>query len=263
MFQSTPARGGRHAALSNVIARTLVSIHARTRRATEAIKAVDVAIEFQSTPARGGRPVTCEDVTSAPTFQSTPARGGRHGRHHAGTACAPVSIHARTRRATRRSCRPPRPPWRFNPRPHAAGDLMSARTVSPSRRFQSTPARGGRLEIRLFFPFPGTRFQSTPARGGRPGHPGQPGDRVPVSIHARTRRATLDLGEFVLLPPVSIHARTRRATPAPAGGSDSSSCFNPRPHAAGDAVDSQAMTQTSVSIHARTRRATTSVSERP
>ena len=98
-----------------------------------------------------------------------------------------------------------------------------------------------------------------------------------VSIHARTRRATLFVldrhGERI----VSIHARTRRATgltgahpsyiafqSTPAHGGRPSltrstrpaECFNPRPHTAGDLDLTHVGGQWLVSIHARTRRAT-------
>ena len=234
---------------------------------------------FQSTPARGGRhdSAACH-ATHRMTFQSTPARGGRRRRLDIAGIGGAVSIHARTRRATRAAARHVSARSRFNPRPHAAGDRrprcrrarvhvsIHARTRRATRRprrssprsyvFQSTPARGGRrrvssiarLLLRRFNPRPhaaGDRrlrrrsvadalFQSTPARGGRPrtverGHAG-----VDVSIHARTRRATQHHIRTAGSDTVSIHARTRRATPARHGG---------RKH-------------DYVSIHARTRRAT-------
>ncbi len=78
-----------------------------------------------------------------------------------------------------------------------------------------------------------------------------------VSIHARTRRATVGgpCGPEVVV--VSIHARTRRATPLPATSRHNWVSFNPRPHAAGDAADlGDEGRMPGVSIHARTRRAT-------
>ena len=103
-------------------------------------------------------------------------------------------------------------------------------------------------------------------------------DDSEVSIHARTRRATLVELDAVKPESVSIHARTRRATWAwrdsaalsesfqstPAHGGrprgrckpDSRRCFNPRPHTAGDLQRADVLAQNVVSIHARTRRAT-------
>jgi len=60
------------------LVRTLVSIHARTRRATSTRTVNGITRSFQSTPARGGRRVDRGDGFGLPA----------------------VSIHARTRRAT-------------------------------------------------------------------------------------------------------------------------------------------------------------------
>ena len=181
----------------------------------------------------------------------------------------PVSIHARTRRATVVASRTAvRNLFQSTP-------ARGGRPVEPEL-FQSTPARGGRLQSRHGL----LQFQSTPARGGRPRRhrptahdlrcfnprPHAAGDRQSasgvasrwhVSIHARTRRATLARHGRSELIAVSIHARTRRATPHAAREYGLTSSFNPRPHAAGDTRSAVASADASrVSIHARTRRAT-------
>ena len=81
----------------------IVSIHARTRRATASRLPSNRAMRlFQSTPARGGRPDAMA-WTSKLRFVSIHARTRRATNamqwHIAG--CYDVSIHARTRRATR------------------------------------------------------------------------------------------------------------------------------------------------------------------
>ena len=187
----------------------------------------------------------------------------------------PVSIHARTRRATGSPRR-----WQhrgicFNPRPHAAGDVWENRFWPRLIEFQSTPARGGRR----ISPRGGHLvlvFQSTPARGGRLETLTQ-GEREHVSIHARTRRATPGvLGGRSVRSFQSTPARGGRhrdvdeignrakfqSTPARGGRRPlpekrlARPGFNPRPHAAGDAGRREASAARHVSIHARTRRAT-------
>ena len=186
-FQSTPARGGRRRSPAPITESPLVSIHARTRRAT---------------------PNCCGGRLPDREFQSTPARGGR--RSPRGGDRRRVSIHARTRRATPAAGTTTRASG-FNPRPHAAGDRVADVAVSRALLFQSTPARGGR-HYREWARHAVTWFQSTPARGGRQGsvvrtrsckgfnpRPHAAGDPafsprtkpIDVSIHARTRRATL------------------------------------------------------------------------
>ena len=79
-------------------------------------------------------------------------------------------------------------------------------------------------------------FQSTPAYGGRPSGVLAPECQVGVSIHARVRRATVNVMDLSSYATVSIHARVRRATTF---RRIPGSCRN-------------------VSIHARVRRATVS-----
>jgi len=55
-----------------------------------------------------------------------------------------------------------------------------------------------------------------------------------VSIHARTRRATCSVFQLTAKAMVSIHARTRRATFMQQSFWCPQKSFNPRPHTAGD-----------------------------
>ena len=123
-------------------------------------------------------------------FQSTPARSGRRG---SGASWPPgdcvsiharakratnipthkrvgqiVSIHARAKRATRSRRRSLPGDSCFNPRPREAGDQPGRTAADRAHRFQSTPARSGRLRLsRSVSSF--RLFQSTPARSGRRG----------------------------------------------------------------------------------------------
>jgi len=122
-FQSTPARGGRPAALDGLAAEVcfnprpraagdfrdlqhendqIVSIHARARRATDGLGCMLAGFGFQSTPARGGRRLLVGAADFHDAFQSTPARGGRLRLFGDPFQCLIVSIHARARRATKR-----------------------------------------------------------------------------------------------------------------------------------------------------------------
>ena len=108
-------------------------------------------------------------------------------------------------------------------------------------------------------------------------------DELKVSIHARTWRAIEIRAEKPRLFVVSIHARTWRAiirssveseritcfNPRPHVAGDRTTkisrslvtCFNPRPHVAGDRLpDCEDASQVRVSIHARTWRAITLLS---
>ncbi len=78
------------------------------------------------------------------------------------------------------------------------------------------------------------KFQSTPARSGRHALLDEYGYQLPVSIHARAKRATLAAVHLESAVLVSIHARAKRATRALAKG----------------------LGVESVSIHARAKRAT-------
>ena len=100
---------------------------------------------------------------------------------------------------------------RFNSRPRVAGDhqdysrLQVPRVSIHARAWRATPRHGHDHAIR--------RFQFTPARGGRlraGKHRLRPRR---VSIHARAWRATFDLPGLCKVSGVSIHARAWRATP--------------------------------------------------
>ncbi len=232
-FQSTPAHDGRQAVRGGQHGQELVSIHARTRRATGPVRSSRALRRFQSTPAHDGRPAGRPVPVTLQTFQSTPAHDGRprissrtsggsgvsiHARTRratvtSGIADVPyyVSIHARTRRATKHRMQAPGLWHCFNPRPHTTGD--SARAGVPRSR---------------------ATFQSTPAHDGRHGDTQETAEGHAVSIHARTRRATPGPAERSAVLVVSIHARTRRAT---------------------EPLD-LVQVLGKVSIHARTRRAT-------
>ena len=144
----------------------------------------------------------------------------------------------------------------FQSTPAHGGRLHTSGCSLSYNSFQSTPAHGGRqaasAQIHLQ-----TAFQSTPAHGGRRRVNPTPAVSIFVSIHARTRRATLPTAKFFVDERVSIHARTRRATLAPfvllfniplvsihartrraTQSQQRCTCvdlrFNPRPHTAGD-----------------------------
>ncbi len=122
-FQSTPAHGGRRGQGDQPCPSSLVSIHARTRRATPALPTAewfyDVSIHARTRRATwcsasyrvwmrcfNPRPHTAGDTPATlpayrdRLFQSTPAHGGRPCLCDPAMRCRPVSIHARTRRAT-------------------------------------------------------------------------------------------------------------------------------------------------------------------
>ena len=144
-------------------------------------------------------------------FQSTPAYGGRRDSESEGGGRDKVSIHARVRRATGAALVLSFLGNSFNPRPRTAGDRRIEAILAAMKPFQSTPAYGGRQTGRICYDC-----------------------ALPVSIHARVRRATSSLG------------RTRGAPQS----------FNPRPRTAGDKVRVRLPCPHIVSIHARVRRAT-------
>ena len=167
-----------------------VSIHARTRRATLHQSELEVVSLFQSTPAHDGRPVSLGGGYGTGAFQSTPAHDGRR--------------------------------WHFRHNPHPV-------------LFQSTPAHDGRRAIASAWGSSPRTFQSTPAHDGRHPRPLGRGAGAPVSIHARTRRATTAAASSIQKTFVSIHARTRRATSWRKPRGFGTASFNPRPHTTGDA----------------------------
>jgi len=103
MFQSTPAHGGRHSGYIAGIPGPLVSIHARTRRATLSMRPSHaVPAGFNPRPHTAGDKLKI-DIKNLLTllFQSTPAHGGRLRK----STNSSVSVS-------------------FNPRPHTAGDKV-------------------------------------------------------------------------------------------------------------------------------------------
>ena len=275
MFQSTPAHGGRPATCSPPVFSRIVSIHARTRRATwfsayckhirpvsihartrraTAVKGFNRAAKgFQSTPAHGGRHFAVFGRVAFGMFQSTPAHGGRLS---AWVVC--------------------RSSFQFQSTPAHGGrhkplhGCMQHKQVSIHARTRRATMYDSRSENPLYVSIHARTRRATvrcvePWRG------------TDVSIHARTRRATLliikktELYKFQSTPAhggrlelaneeglkrVSIHARTRRATSAREYCRGATESFNPRPHTAGDVTPLKYYVSTLVSIHARTRRAT-------
>ena len=235
----------------------VVSIHAPTRGATIATNSGMDSDRFRSTPPREGRrravhPAgTTERVSiHAPTRGATASRTRRPSADsvsiHAPTRGATlsgrnkimeaqVSIHAPTRGAT----------WtvpgagvhlhhRFDPRPHARGDLPLRSWYSLVKSFDPRPhARGDpplqpeQSTIQCFDPRPHARGDCAPSRSAasaleivsihaptrgatRQHVPRSSGQRV--SIHAPTRGATVSVSPLESSVIVSIHAPTRGAT---------------------------------------------------
>ncbi len=212
--------------------------------------------QFQSTPAHGGRRWIFIARFLSLSFNPRPhtagdgwlprlvvCRGGFNPRPHTagdlntGARCRParpVSIHARTRRATR-----------------------CADTISRGL-FVSIHARTRRATPKQAVFRSGVRFQSTPAHGGRPITFRDPPFLSRVSIHARTRRATpgiFHLATYALFQSTPAHGgrqrlcagdfRDRQFQSTPAHGGRQAPVCSTRPACR-------------VSIHARTRRATAS-----
>ena len=143
-------------------AHVVVSIHARTGRATASFRAFPSSCRFQFTRARGARQTPPEPGTVRTVFQFTRARGARpstigawpwtrcfNSRAHGardGTLCArkggeDVSIHARTGRATRHELHHDKD-GSFNSRAHGARD--DGPVHAPPQRMVSIHARTGR-----------------------------------------------------------------------------------------------------------------------
>ena len=229
-FQFTRARGAR-LRRQRRRAHTVVSIHARTGRATRAVRKNSVFISFQFTRARGARPLLSLThpmvgvSIHARTGRATPAarwwrwwRTGFNSRAHGardsrgrlrGCFRDLVSIHARTGRAT------PHEPGRGQLRAVSIHARTGRATrwpwkTPPQRWFQFTRARGAR---RRNFPatWAGEGFNSR-AHGARDVAVRPRGGR---GMFQFTRaRGARQVGEAVdeRGPLVSIHARTGRAT---------------------------------------------------
>ena len=179
-FQFTPARGGRpglpdgsctgsgfnsrpHVAgdLASLLMSILllVSIHARTWRAT----------------------MTGVKGVLKRAFQFTPARGGRHEQAGRMIGRMAVSIHARTWRATFSAAHQARANTvSIHARTWRATRFQGARVLP--RKFQFTPARGGRLQ-RAQHPWMCRRFNSRPHVAGD----GDRGSRAGVQTSFNSR----------------------------------------------------------------------------
>ena len=253
---------------------TLVSIHARTGRATKASATRGVSSGFNSR-AHGARDTWRPCPPGCNSFQFTRARGARQA-DALGIRTVRAFQFTRARGARRGYLLRPFSLKRFNSRAHGARDCPSphisiggfvsihARTGRATgcaakkqerQKFQFTRARGARPLSHSGRSI-SHAFQFTRARGARRGRGFLFGEEL-VSIHARTGRATqgergdphLQAFQFTRARGarlsrypvehdgnVSIHARTGRATVRGAGTGDDAR----------------------VSIHARTGRATAS-----
>ena len=254
-FQSTPAHGGRPEGPQVLAVFDLVSIHARTWRATPARRSV-CRHHIVSIHARTWRATSLSRSWSRhkSSFNPRPHMAGDHDYERQTCRSRNVSIHARTWRATL-------PGYQaelslvFQSTPAHGGRPVISSPIPVFGVFQSTPAHGGRPTAKrdraaLL------RFQSTPAHGGRPQPPAEHRpDRI-VSIHARTWRATGQTSRTII-------ADVFQSTPAHGGRpvatviANTGGCFNPRPHMAGDhEAGRRVLPAVAVSIHARTWRAT-------
>ena len=212
LFQSTPARGGRLATKFRIGCCADVSIHARTWRATSGRwRCCRRPTRFNPRPHVAGDNARWAQWAEGQRFNPRPHVAGDLIWIHDQAEEYDVSIHARTWRATSRRCRNSCCWQRFNPRPHVAGDRKTPESGHWRCCFNPRPHVAG--DGRLLLP-------EHVAAG--------------VSIHARTWRATQKLTQPTRHRSVSIHARTWRATRRANPTRHSASCFNPRPHVAGD-----------------------------
>ncbi len=251
-FQFTRARGARHAILPACQVVNIVSIHARTGRATPARFRSRHGGRFQFTRARGARRTTSKQLGQFHRFNSR-AHGARDAptEHH--RQLVPVSIHARTGRAT------PRASVRamvegFNSRAHGARDngQQAGKAVSSvsihARTGRATGVVCGRDDVQ--------HVVSIHARTGR-------ATRSPMlssgsrGFNSRAhgardsqKRAPKSVGEFQF-------TRARGARLPRRGRKKDGAGFNSRAHGARDGVLAPGVRDGEVSIHARTGRATT------
>ncbi len=120
-FQFTRARGARLVAERDGVPR-IVSIHARTGRATMTLETATETLLFQFTRARGARPDPSNMVDVVVEFQFTRARGARQVKR-------PIKCGRGSR---------------FNSRAHGARDFLSSPPQPLHNMFQFTRARGAR-----------------------------------------------------------------------------------------------------------------------
>ena len=164
-FRSTPPREGRPGYTGRVTLGIEVSIHAPTRGATRRhscdartakrfdprphargdstalVRCADCQA-FRSTPPREGRLCPPASWRGEPRFRSTPPREGRPDRCTGVRGAGVVSIHAPTRGATRTASLSRWPRRRFDPRPHARGDVVSLGLEPPNVVSIHAPTRG-------------------------------------------------------------------------------------------------------------------------
>ena len=231
-FNPRPHTTGDARPLALTTAADVVSIHARTRRATKWQRLQSARKLFQSTPAHDGRLGIVHWHAANHLFQSTPAHDGRLRPGRREPRSSPVSIHARTRRATALRSMGYTAHRRFNPRPHTTGDMFASIGTWCGGGFNPRPHTTGdketadyKIGVVGFNPRPHTtgdcgslrlypsrqRFQSTPAHDGRR-FPGQ------------TAKCLI---QFQSTP---AHDGRRRNS----GGCIRCPGFNPRPHTTGD-----------------------------
>ena len=196
--------GGRGGGASGV-----VSIHARTGRATPCRVFPPPHFWFQFTRARGARPARQQDGDGRDAFQFTRARGARLPRRRLPHLLR-VSIHARTGRATFRRRRRWSGRFRFNSRAHGARDLPR-RALNPPPHV-SIHARTGRATAHPFPVLYFHQFQFTRARGARPSPPPPAQCRAMFQFTRARGARPMSLDKSVKGHRVSIHARTGRAT---------------------------------------------------
>ena len=206
-FNSRPSARG-DPRRGNVTRRAVISIHAPPRGATKKIGSPCLWLVFQFTPLREGRRISSNRSEWEREFQFTPLREGRPSETGIGKKRC-ISIHAPPRGATKLAAlvlahhqisihAPPR------------GATFPSGKLVYSRIFQFTPLREGRLEAVV---------QS---------------EIHDISIHAPPRGATSSTTRahggwrFQFTP-------LREGRPGSAAPSSSSSNFNSRPSARGDA----------------------------
>ncbi len=232
-FQSTQPRGLRPCFCHLSCERVAISIHAATRAATHALRAliskhqisIHAATRAATRQAHKGRPrrvISIHAATRAATkfkggksdptqFQSTQPRGLRRHRRETPHDHLKISIHAATRAATRHTFATKMAEADFNPRSHEGCDATAERNSRHLADFNPRSHEG--CDASPPKPWIIAKFQSTQPRGLRRGYFLASNDDKGISIHAATRAATIhrvDTG--VLEEAISIHAATRAAT---------------------------------------------------
>jgi len=166
-FQSTPPRGGRLVFFATAILWTPISIHAPAWGATILFLLLGLFyLYFNPRPRVGGDLFRNLMGWGIQRFQSTPPRGGRHVYGGWANFHMYISIHAPAWGATGVSASSLAKLLRISIHAPAWGATRQRGSRAWYSRFQSTPPRGGRLNV----VWPSSNlsvFQSTPPRGGR------------------------------------------------------------------------------------------------